>query len=410
MIRKVARNTIFLSASQIIGRAIGFFYFIFLARVLAVETFGAYTFTLGFVYNFLPVANFGLERLILRDLPRKPGKTQFYFSRLVPLKILLSIGAYGLALFLGFILGQPSRQIIYFAIFGLLIIPRTLIFLIVNFQAAKEKMEYMAISNILIIALSAILGVLFVFLGFSISWILLAYFLANCLVCVGFLARLSAWNLKLEWVVDKKFWFKVLSQSWVFAAMLILAVLYLRLSLVLVGFLQGPYLTGIYGSAFKFAEAGILIPQSLALALFPLSSKLFVSNKRKLKEIYKKGLGVLLLGGLVVGVVMFFGSKYIIPLIYGDQYAGAIPVFSVLGLAMTLFFMNVLPSNIILNSPQVKRFLPWAFLNFLIAGALGLALIPKYSIIGAAWMVVGGEMAGLIINNLFVWKILKNTK
>jgi hypothetical protein len=34
-------------------------------------------------------------------------------------------------------------------------------------------------------------------------------------------------------------------------------------------------------------------------------------------------------------------------------------------------------------------------------------LIPRFSILGAAWAVVGGEVAGLIINNWFVWQILK---
>ncbi len=64
MLAKVAKNTLFLSASQVTARLIGFFYFIFLARFLGVATFGIYNFTLAFVYNFVPVADFGLERFV----------------------------------------------------------------------------------------------------------------------------------------------------------------------------------------------------------------------------------------------------------------------------------------------------------------------------------------------------------
>jgi len=52
--------------------------------------------------------------------------------------------------------------------------------------------------------------------------------------------------------------------------------------------------------------------------------------------------------------------------------------------------------------------LPWAVANFLVALILCLILIPRYSIVGAAWAVIGGEIFGLVINNWFVWKILRN--
>lgn len=408
MIKRVAKNTFFLSVSQIIARAIGFFYFIFLARVLGVETFGIYNFTLAFIYSFVPVADFGIERLVLRDIPRKPEKAAFYFSRLLPLRVLLATTAYFAALILGLILGQPLRQIFYLAIFGLSLIPSSFTYLIASFQNAREKMKYMALANISTISLTALLGVTFVFAKLSLIWILLAYVLGQSIVALIFLARASSWNLPFGWVIDKDFWKKTLGQSWVFAALTILAVFYLRLSIILVGLLKGAYFTGLYGSAFKFIEAMILIPQSLALALFPLSSRLFVDNKEKLKAVYKKGLGVLFLSSLPFVLVLIFGSKLIVSFAYGWDYLAAAPVLSVLGLALVLFFVNVLPGNIILNSSRVKQFLPWAFLNFLVAVVLGLYLIPRYSILGAAYAVLGAEAVGFLINNWFVWKVLRD--
>lgn len=408
MIKRVAKNTFFLSVSQIIARAIGFFYFIFLGRVLGVETFGVYNFTLAFIYNFVPVADFGIERLILRDIPRKPQKAAFYFSRLLPLRFLLATIAYFAALILGLILGQPLRQISYLAVFGLSIIPYSLTYFIASFQNAREKMKYMAIANVSTISLTALLGVIFVFAKLSLVWILLAYVLGQSIVALIFLTRATSWNLPFSWVIDKDFWRKALGQSWVFAALTILAVFYLRLSIILVGLLKGAYFTGLYGSAFKFIEAMILIPQSLALALFPLSSRLFVDNKEKLKAVYKKGLGVLFLSSLPFVLVLMFGSKLIVSFAYGWDYLAAAPVLSVLGLALVLFFVNVLPANIILNSSKVKQFLPWAFLNFLVAVALGLHLIPRYSILGAAYAVLGAEAVGFLINNCFVWKVLRD--
>lgn len=407
---KIAKNTIFLSAAQITARFIGFFYFLFLARFLGVATFGVYNFTLAFVYNFVPVADFGLERLVLRDISREPGKVSFYLPRLLPLRFFLSLAAYLGILLLAVILGQSPQQIFYLAIFGLFIFPHNFIYLLSSFLNAQEKMKYMAMAVVFSQLLVFILGVFFVLLKMPLSVIFLAGFSGQLIIALIFLFKARSWGLVLGWIIDKKFFKEAIGQSWAFAFLLILAVFYLRISLLLVGLLKGDYYTGLYGSAFKFIEAMILIPQSLALALFPLSARLFLEDKEKLKRIYQKGLGILLLFALPFVLVFVFASKLIVSLAYGADYLPAVPVLAILGASSILFFLNALPGNIIQNSPQFKKFLPWAVLNFLITLVLCLILIPRFSIVGAAWAVLGGELAGLIINNLFVWKILKNPK
>jgi len=407
MIGKIAKNTVFLSVAQVIGRLIGFFYFLLLARFLGVATFGVYNFTIAFVYNFIPVADFGLERLVLRDISRKPEKTGFYLARLLPLRLLLSLGAYLLVLLLGIVLRQSWIQIGYLALFGLFIFPYSFTYLLTSFLNAKEKMKYMAMAVVFGQLAVFIIGITFVLLKFPLAIIFLAGFLASSVVALIFLLKAKAWGLSLGWVIDKKFFLKALSQSWAFAVLLILAVFYIRTSLILVGLLKGDYYTGLYGSAFKFVEAMILIPQSLALALFPLSSRLLLKDKKRLEKVYQKGLAVLFLFSLPFVLVLGLLPRLIIGLAYGQEYLQAAPVLALLGASLILFFLNALPGNIIQNSPQFKKFLPWAFLNFLVILVLCLILIPRYSIVGAAWAVIGGEVVGLIINNLFVWRILK---
>lgn len=408
MIGRVAKNTVFLSASHIFARAIGFLYAVFLARFLGVYNFGIYSFTLAFVYPFIQVADFGIERLILRDLSREPEKARHYLTRLLPLRIFLSFSALLAAVFLGIVLGQPLSQVINFIAFGLLLIPYNLLFLFTGYLNSQERMGYYAIANIAQIVLTAGMGSLFVLLNFNLIVIFLAYPLANLIVLLFFLAKAKDWKIHLGWEIDWSFWRESLSQSWVFAGLLILAVFYLRLSTIMVGILKGPEATGLYSSASRFVEAMVLIPQSLALALFPLSSKLILNDKERLKKVYTKGLIVLFLFSLPFSFALIFGSKIITGFAFGEEYLPAIPVFVVLGISVIFFFVNALAGNIIQNSNHVKKFLPFAGLNFIILLSLALFLIPKYSIVGAAWAVVGGEIAGLIINNMFVFRILKN--
>lgn len=405
MFKKIAKNTFLLSASQVIARGIGFLYVIFLARVLGVRDFGIYSFTLALIYNFIPVADFGLERLVLRDIARQPQDANYYLSRLLPLRLFMAITVYLIVIILGGVMGLPLKEIGYLAAFGLALLPYNLTYLFCSFLNAAEKMSYMAGANIALIILTAGLGGIFAYLRLGLMLVLLAYPLANLLILAFFLFKGKRWGISLGWQIDWQFWKKSLASSWVFAALMILAVFYLRLSTIMVNLLQGPEATGLYSTASRFVEALILVPQSLALALFPLSSRLMTEDKQKLKTVYQKSFLILLVAsfpfalGMILGAPLFAGF-------YGLEYFQAIPVFAILGVAMVFFFVNALAGTIIQNSSSIKRFLPLALVNFLVLMFLLLYFVPRYSIVGAAWAVVGGELFGLVINNLFIWRIL----
>jgi len=186
-----------------------------------------------------------------------------------------------------------------------------------------------------------------------------------------------------------------------------MAVFYLRSSIVIVNYFKGAYFTGLYSSAFKFIEASILIPQSFALALFPQTARLLGSDKGKLAKNYLKSLAAIFAFAVIYALFFILFSPMIIKISYGPSYLEAAAVMRILSIAAIIFFLNTLPGNIIQNSNRVKKFLPFAFLNLILVIILCAVLVPKYSIIGAAWAVIGGEVFGLIINNWFVFRILK---
>lgn len=408
MLKTIAKNTLLLSASQIIARGVGFLYVIFLARTLGVENFGLYFIILAFMYNFVPVADFGLERLVLRDISRKPEEANYYFSKLFSLRVFLWLIAVLSALIISVFAERTAQEMTYLAIVGLSLLPYSLSYLIVAFRNAEEKMESLSIVNIFITLLTAFFGVIFILLHFSMFWILSAYFFGNLATFVILLFRLPSWKLTVKLDIDLNFWFKCLSGSWVFATLLIISVFYLRLSVLFLNYFKDAFATGLYGSAFKFVEAGILIPQSLALALFPLSAKLFLVDKNRLRRIYLKGLLVLFLLSLPVVAVFALFPNLILGSAYGQEYLPASGALVILSFSFIFFFVNSLSGNIIQNSPKVKKFLPFSIANLLIAAGLCILLIPKFSFIGAAWAVLGGEAAGFFINNLFVFHLLKN--
>jgi len=405
MRKKLVKNSLLLIVSQITARSIGLIYFVFLARNLSVSSFGIYAWVLGFVYNFLPVADFGLERYILKYVPRNRNKTSFYFKRILGLKSVLAIFAIFVCLALSLVLGISSSKFILLLIFTLHLIPYNMAHTIITFQNAKEETTTCAKFNIYYSFLGAILGILAIKLKLGLPWVFGAYFAAISLVLVWLITKKNV--LKIGFIFDRNFFKKVLKESWMYAFLVIMAVFYLRIPLILTGILAGDYWAGIYGSVSKFIEAGILIPQAIALALAPSYSVLLEKKKKELRKVYLKNMFTVFLLALPVVLLMFFAGQPIILLIYGQAYSSAITTFSLLGIVMGLLFLNSLAGNIIQNSQEVKKFIPYAFLKFFIVIAACLFLIPKIGIIGGAWAMIGGEMLDLIINNAFVFKILR---
>jgi len=402
---KIIKNSIVLAAGQLISRAIGFLYFIFLARNLLVSSFGIYAWVLGFVYNFLPVADFGLERYILKYVPRNRSKTSFYFKRILGLKSVLAIFAIFACLVLALVLGISSSKFILLLIFAFHLIPYNIAHTIITFQNAKEETMTCAKFNIYYSLLGAILGVFVIKLKLGLPWVFGAYFAAISLVLIWLVTKKNV--LKIGFIFDRNFFKKVLKESWIYALLVIMAVFYLRIPLILTGILAGDYWAGIYGSASKFIEAGILIPQAIALALAPSYSILLEKKKKELGKVYLKNMFTVFLLALPIVLLMFFAGQPIILLIYGQAYSSAITTFSLLGVVMGLLFLNSLAGNIIQNSQEVRKFIPYAFLKFFTVTAACLFLIPKMGIIGGAWAMIGGEIFGLVINNTFIFKILR---
>ena len=406
MNKKIVKNSVLLVGGQIVGRTIGFLYFIFLARQLSVENFGIYAWVLGFIYNFLPIADFGLQRYTLKHIPRQPQKTNYYFRHLLTFKVILGVFTTILAICSGLLLGLKGTKLISLLIFSSVFLLHNIFHIIVFFQNAQERVLTGIVANIAFSSLGAILGVLAIQLKLSVVWLFIAYLSALSIAVLGLIIKAKKVNLPFKLAFDIDFTKKVFSECWVFAVLVIMANFYLRIPLMITGWLLGDYWSGIYGSVSKFIEAGVLIPQAILIAAAPTFSRLLITNKKKLKKIYAKlNLTVFLLA-LPVAFIFNFSGKIFIGLVYGEKYFSAVPTLRILGLLMPILFINWLAGNIIENSTRLKKFIPWAAGKFLFVFILSLILIKQMGIIGGGWALLAGEFLGLMINLVFVGKIL----
>src|SRR5665811_809671 len=87
---RVPRNAILLSSSQLVRAAIGFLFFLFLARRLGPGDFGKYMFAFSLAEIFSILGDLGLHEYSIREMARRPELLRERLPGILALKTLLS--------------------------------------------------------------------------------------------------------------------------------------------------------------------------------------------------------------------------------------------------------------------------------------------------------------------------------
>ena len=95
-VQRIAKNSLFLLASNIISKILGFFYVMYIARYLGAEGFGILSFALAFTGIFSVFSDLGLGSLTVREVARDKSLASKYLGNIAVMKIFLVIITFAL--------------------------------------------------------------------------------------------------------------------------------------------------------------------------------------------------------------------------------------------------------------------------------------------------------------------------
>jgi len=158
----------------------------------------------------------------------------------------------------------------------------------------------------------------------------------------------------------------------------LISALYFRIDVYFIQQWYGFQQVGGYNAAFRLVEALRLLPAAVLAVTFPML--VTASDTQVVRRI-----GTMLTAvGAVLAIVCALGGSIIMPLIYGDTYAYAAPAFSILALALPLFFLNYALTHQVIGWDGQIAYLFIATLALIANVAANLVLIPTQGINGAA--------------------------
>ena len=230
----------------------------------------------------------------------------------------------------------------------------------------------------------------------NLVWIFGVYLLARILSLIVSLNLAKKVVNKISFVkLDKIFLKKFVRETWPMGVYMILFSGYDRaIDSILIKQMIGVRELAYYGLAYKIYGNLIQPAYFLINSVFPLMSGK-TENKRKL---FWQTTGLMLLGALIVAPTIYFLAPWIISLLAGSAYLASVEVLRILLVAMVFAYIGHLVGFTLIAKGKQKLILLIGIISLIVNIGGNLLFIPKFGIVGAAWVTVATEaVAGMLM-------------
>ena len=400
--KSIIKQASWLIIAQVITRAIGFFYTIFLARNLGVEDYGLLSVGIAYFSIISSFSDFGFNRYLIREISQEEGKKWEVLWNLIILRLTLICIFFGVFSVLLYLLDGNRLRVSVILLASLAVLPQTIAITFDGLFIALRKLQFSAIALIVSSIGTVLLGFFLVNKGFGVIGAVNALILGQFLFVLTF-ALLLYFNhgiksSQIEFSVIKK----ALAGSLPYGLLGILGLLYFKIDTILLSYLRGNFETGIYGAAYKFFEVITFIPAALSTALFPVLAKLQDVDNEQIKKLYFKSLKILFIISLFTVLAFLIFLPFVIKL-FMPTYFSSIQAITILSFAIPFMFCHFPAVQVLLST---NKYFKVIILNSVILLAVNIFLniifIPKYGFIAASWVTVLSEVLSFMIYFKFI--------
>ncbi len=379
------------------------------ARVLGPSDFGNYTLIITFTMIFSFVTDFGITPLAVREISREKEKAEFTFNHVLSIRMCFVI----LSFFCMFVIvnilnySHEVKSLIYLMSISLLFTTFSSSFRIL--YIAFEKMAVPSLASVFTSFLSAVSGILMLYLGFGLMGVVLIKLGEDAIGAMIAGTWIRKHFFKFRFRFELPIWKDIITQSMPFGVMMFLGQANRFLTILLLSKLPGPIAgdvaVGYYNSASSTAQSALMVPMSFNQAVLPT-----ISSNRNNPELIRKIIDkstkyILVFVSLPLVLATAFFPHEIIRFFFGKAYLPAVPALTILGWTCGFMAFNAAVQITLSSSKEINKFIPWATLTLIINIVLAVPLILYYGFVGATVAGLVSTIIGTFIRYLLLKSI-----
>jgi len=384
--RRISSNTAWLFGDRMVRMIVGLFIGVWLARYLGPERYGIYSYAIAFTFLFSPIRSLGMERVTVRELVKRPADAGSIMGSSIFPMLVGGVAAFSAA---GILIGvlRPGDSTVRILV---LTIAAGMLFqsfdVVDYYNQSRVESRFTVLPKGVVFLGASVIKAMLILLGASVvafGWIYGAeLFFAAVALTVAYLMRRDIpapgrWKLSGPEVRG------LLADSWPLMISSALIVINMRIDQVMMGSMLGNHDLGVYSVAVRLTELWYFIPIILQSTLMPS----IVNAGQKSRELLDRRMYnyYRLMSALAYMAIipMWLLSGPLVLLLFGESYAGAIPMAR--WLLITVLFVNLgLARTVFLTTMNWTRLhMASSVLGALINVVLNFILIPVYGGMGA---------------------------
>ena len=393
----IIKNTFWLFLSEGVARLLKLALIIYAARVLGASGWGVFSYAISVGAILMIFSDLGINNLLIREMSQKKAGFQNLISTMLLLKVsILSLSTL-LVIFISPIISNIPEASTLFPIIAIIFFFDVMREIGLTVNRVSEKMERDMLVKTVTNALILGFGVLLLKVRVTPESVALAYAIGSAVgfAVIAFIIRkyikefLGAINVKLIG--------SIMRMAWPFVFIIFTGAIMGNTDIYMLGIWKDSAEIGLYASIQRIQSFIIIIPSTIAVAIFPLMSRLVVSDKIQSKIVLEKTLTLVMIMGLPITLGGIMLADQIVPSVFGPGYLGAIPIMQVLMLVMLASFPLYLLSDAIFTHNKQRELVPAYMLGISINILLNFLLIQKFGAVGAAVATLASTTAIMVI-------------
>jgi len=375
-----------------------------LANYLGASGVGNYNTITTYINFFIVIADLGLFSVTVREISKKPEDEQKIINNVFAIRLISALLAVLLAIFIVF-LTKYSLDIKY----GVIIASGFLFF---NLLASvydsslqyRLQMQFSALAELISKILSIIALILVIYFSGNFLWVM------STVAIFGVSIFFFKWLFAKRYVrfspeLDNKVGPWIFQMAWPLGIVFIINNLFFKIDTLILYTFKGATVTGIYTVAYKVLEVTAFIGSYFSSALKPVISQNIKNNSKYVGKVVEKGINVLIFASVPIVISALVFSKDIILLISNAEFVAGSSALVVLSFTLPLIFLVVLLSEVLIANDSRKTLVSISISILIFNILLNLYMIPRYSLMGAAWTTLISEILLVVIYYIYANKV-----
>lgn len=401
-IKKLAVNSIWLTADNILRIVAGFLIGVWIARYLGPDDYGRWNYALSYVSIFAVLIGSSLNNVVVRELIKFPKDKDKILGSSFVLKTLGALATFALSVGLVFLLGNQTpltRTMVLIVAVGTIFQS----FEVVSYWfESKVQSSYAVVARSIGFIISNLLKIYLILAHCGVVWFAVAS-AVEIFICAG--AYVVVYQKSrahiASWKYDKKIAKQILSDGMPLIIAGVISMVYSKVDRILVGSIISPGALGNYSVGTMLTDSWSFIATAVTISVYPSIIYTKMNQVQLYESRMKKLYSLMVIMAVIMCLPISIFSHQIISFLYGPRFDQAAIVLSIYVWTAVPAFLDIAGQKW-LYAENLQKYLPIkSLIGSVISIVLNLILIPHYGVVSAAFTALLSISIATYFSNAF---------